>query len=95
MLTFFGGCPELIMPDNLRSGVSQCCRYDPEHNPSYQHCAEHYQFAVMAARPFKPKDRAKAEVSVQIMERWILARLHQQSLSSLAELNQCIRALLD
>lgn len=95
MLAFFGGCPELVIPDNLRSGVSKACRYDPQLNPSYQQLAEHYQLAVVPARPYKPKDKAKAEVGVQIVERWILARLRHHSFFSLAELNQCIRALLD
>lgn len=91
---FFGGTPELLVPDNLRSGVSKACRYDPELNPSYQQLAEHYQLAVMPARPYKPKDKAKAEVGVQIVERWILARLRHHTFFSLAELNQCIRSLL-
>ena len=90
---FFGGTPALLIPDNLKSGVSKACRYDPELNPSYQQLAEHYQVAVMPARPYKPKDKAKAEVGVQIVERWILARLRHQTFFSLAELNQCIRAL--
>ncbi len=59
---YFGGTPEMVVPDNLRSGVSQACRYDPELNPSYQQLAEHYQLAVMPARPYKPKDKSKAEV---------------------------------
>ena len=91
---FFGGTPELVIPDNLRSGVSKACRYDPDTNPSYQQLAEHYQVAVMPARPYKPKDKAKVEVAVQIVERWILARLRHHSFFSLAEVNQCIRALL-
>jgi transposase len=95
MLEFFGGCPEMVIPDNLRSGVSKACRYDPELNPSYQQLAEHYQIAVVPARPYKPKDKAKAEVAVQIVERWILMRLRHQTFFSLAELNQCIRALLN
>lgn len=95
MMTFFGGCPQLVVPDNLRSGVTQACRYDPELNPGYQQWAEHYQVAVMPARPYKPKDKAKAEVAVQIVERWILARLRHQTFFSLAELNIAIRALLE
>jgi transposase len=94
MLEFFGGCPALVIPDNLRSGVSRACRYDPDLNPSYQQWAEHYEVAVVPARPYKPKDKAKAEVGVQIVERWILARLRRHSFFSLAELNQCIRVLL-
>ncbi len=95
MFEFFGGCSELVIPDNLRSGVSKACRYDPDLNASYQQLAEHYQLAVVPARPYKPKDKAKAEVGVQIVERWILARLRRHSFFSLAEVNQCIRALLD
>ena len=95
MLEYFGGCTALIVPDNLRSGVSKACRYDPDLNPSYQQWAEHYQVAVMPARPRKPKDKAKAEVAVQVVERWILARLRHHTFFTLAELNQCIRVLLE
>ena len=91
---FFGGLPEVVIPDNLKSGVSTACRYDPELNPSYQQLAEHYQVAIIPARPYKPKDKAKAEVGVQIVERWILARLRHQTFFSLAELNRTIAALL-
>jgi len=95
MFEFFGGASELVIPDNLLSGVSRACRYDPDLNPSYQQWSAHYQVAVVPARPYKPKDKAKAEVGVQIVERWILARLRHHSFFSLAELNQCLRALLD
>jgi transposase len=95
MLAFFGGCPDMMIPDNLKSGVNKPCRYDPDLNPSYQQWAAHYQVAVLPARPYKPKDKAKAEVAVQIVERWILARLRKLSFFSLAELNRCIRSLLD
>jgi len=87
--------PKLLIPDNLRSGVSKACRYDPDLNPSYHQLAAHYQVAVMPARPYKPKDKAKAEVGVQIVERWIMARLRHHTFFSLAEANQCIRVLLD
>ena len=92
---FFGGITELVIPDNLRSAVSKACRYDPDTNPSYQQLAEHYQVAVMPTRPYKPRDKPKVEVAVQIVERWILARLRHHSFFSLAEINQCIRALLE
>jgi transposase len=91
---FFGGTPQLLVPDNLKSGVSKACRYEPELNPAYQQLAAHYGVAVMPARPYKPKDKAKAEVGVQIVERWILAKLRQQTFFSLAELNHCLQALL-
>jgi transposase len=61
MLAFFGGCPLLIIPDNLKSGVQKACRYDPDLNPSYQQWAEHYQVAVIPTRPYKPQDKAKVE----------------------------------
>lgn len=91
---FFGGMTGLLVPDNLKSGVNKACRYEPELNPAYQQLAAHYDVAVMPARPYKPKDKAKAEVGVQIVERWILARLRHQTFFSLTELNQCIQALL-
>ncbi len=91
---FLGGTPVMVVPDNLRSGVSKACRYDPELNPSYQQLASHYGVAVVPARPRKPKDKAKAEVGVLIIERWILARLRHQSFFSLAELNHAISLLL-
>lgn len=92
--THLGGVPRLIVPDNLRSGVSRACRYDPDINPSYQQLSAHYGVAIMPARPRKPKDKAKAEVGVQIIERWILARLRHYTFFSLAEINTCIKALL-
>lgn len=92
---FFGGVPELLVPDNLKSGVSRACRYEPDLNPAYQQLAEHYQVAILPARPRKPKDKAKVEVGVQIVERWILARLRHQTFFSLTELNHAIRGLLD
>ncbi len=95
MLEFYGGCTDMVVPDNLRSGVSKACRYDPDLNPSYQQWAEHYLVAVVPARPYKPKDKAKAENAVLVVQRWILARLRHHSFFSLAELNQCIRALLE
>ena len=63
----------MLVPDNLKSGVTKACRYDPELNPSYQQLASHYAVAVMPARPYKPKDKAKAEAGVLLVERWIMA----------------------
>jgi transposase len=92
---YFGGTPAIVVPDNLKSGVTKACRYDPQLNASYQQLAEHYQLAVVPARPYKPRDKAKAEVGVQLVERWILARLRHHTFFALSELNQCIRALLE
>ncbi len=74
---FFGGCPELLIPDNLCSGVSRADRYEPDLNPSYHDLARHYGVAVLPARVRRPRDKAKAEVAVQVVERWILAALRQ------------------
>lgn len=91
---FFGGVPQIVVPDNLKSAVTKPCRYEPDLNPSYQDLAEHYGTAVIPARVRKPKDKAKAEVGVQIVERWILARLRKQTFFSLADANAAIRTLL-
>lgn len=91
---FFGGTPVMLVPDNLKSEVNKAWRYEPELNPSYQQLAAYYAVAVVPARPYKPKDKTKTKVGVQIVERWIMAKLRHQTFFSLAELNQCIRALL-
>ncbi|MET0105085.1 MAG: IS21 family transposase [Sedimenticola sp.] len=93
-LRFFGGVPELLVPDNLKAAVNKANRYTPEINTSYAEMAAHYQTTVLPARPYKPKDKAKAEVAVQVVERWILARLRHRTFFSLAELNQAIAELL-
>ncbi len=94
MLRFFGGVPELLVPDNLKAAVTGACRYAPKINETYAELAAHYGTAVLPARPYKPKDKAKAEVAVQIVERWILARLRHRTFFSLAELNGAIAGLL-
>ena len=91
---FIGGTPAVVVPDNLKSGVDQACRYEPKVNKSYDELAAHYAVAIIPARPFRPKDKAKAEVAVQIVERWILAALRKQTFFSLAALNGAIGALL-
>ena len=92
---FYGGVPEVVVPDNLKSAVSKACRYDPELNPSYAQLAAYYQTAVIPARPYKPQDKSKAEVGVLIVERWIMMRLRKLQLFSLAEANKAIRVMLD
>jgi len=91
---FLGGVPEIVVPDNLKSGVTSPHRYDPDTNPTYQDMANHYGVAVVPARVATPKDKAKAEVGVQGIERRILAKLRDRTFSSLAEINQAIRPLL-
>ena len=94
MLRFFGGVPELLVPDNLKAAVTRACRYAPKINATYTELAAHYGTAVLPARPYKPRDKAKAEVAVQVVERWILARLRHRTFFSLAELNAAIAELL-
>lgn len=94
-LNFFGGVPACLVPDNLKSGVTKACRYEPDINPTYQALAIHYGTAVMPARPRRPRDKAKAEVGVQICERWILAALRHRTFFSLGELNAAITELRD
>lgn len=94
MLAFFGGTPRLIVPDNLRSAINKSCRYEPEVNSAYADFIDHYATAVLPARPAKPKDKAKVENAVLIVERWILARLRNQTFIGLAALNQAIRELI-
>lgn len=92
---FLGGTSELVVPDNLRSGVTTPCRYEPELNRTYEDLASHYETAVIPARVRKPKDKSKVEVGVQVVERWILASLRHRQFFSLSELNEAIRELLD
>lgn len=94
MLEFFGGVPALIVPDNLKSAITKACRYEPDVNPTYADFIEYYGTAVLPARPYKPKDKAKAENAVLIVERWILARLRHRAFAGLAELNRAIRELI-
>jgi transposase len=92
---YFSGVPRLLVPDNLRTGVSRACRYDPDLNPTYQEFAMHYDVGVVPARPYRARDKAKVEVGVQVVERWILAALRHQKFFRLADLNNAIRELLE
>lgn len=94
-LGFIRGAPAAIVPDNLRSGVTRAHRYEPQINPSYQDFAQHYGLAILPARVRKPRDKAKVEVGVQVVERWILARLRNRTFFSLGELNLAISELLE
>jgi transposase len=91
---FFGGVPETVVPDNLKSGVTRAHRYEPDLNPTYAEMAAHYDVAVLPTRVAKPRDKAKVEVAVQIVERWVLARLRNLTFFSLDELNRAIAELL-
>jgi len=91
---FLGGVPEIIVPDNLKSGVTKACRYEPSVNRTYEEMASHYGVAVVPARRAKPRDKAKVEAGVLVVERWILAALRKRRFFSLGEVNQAIQELL-
>lgn len=92
---YFGGVPQVLVPDNPRSLIANPDRYEPHIGRSYAEFAAHYGCAVIPARPRKPQDKAKVEVAVQIVERWILARLRHQQFFSLVDLNIAIANLLE
>ena len=91
---YFGGVPAVWVPDQLRTGVTVPCRYEPGVQRTYGEWAQHYHTVVIPARPAKPRDKAKAEVAVQVAERWVLARLRHETFFSLDALNARIGELL-
>ena len=94
LFAFLGGVPQVVVCDNLKAAVTNPDRYDPGLNRTYAEMARHYGTTVLAARPRKPRDKAKVEVAVQVAQRWILARLRNRRFFCLAELNGAIRELL-
>ena len=95
MLEYFGGVTALIIPDNLRSGVTYASYYEPEINATYAEFAAHYGTAILPTRVLHPRDKAKVETAVQIVEREILAPMRHHRFMSLAELNEAIRERLE
>jgi transposase len=93
-LAAIGGVPRLLVPDNAKVAVIKACLYEPQVNRTYADMAAHYGTAVLPARPYKPRDKAKVEAGVLVVERWILARLRNRQFYSLAELNVAIGELL-
>jgi transposase len=91
---FFGGTSQLVIPDNLKSGVKKPCYYEPELNRTYSDLAIHYGVGILPARPYRPRDKAKAEVGVQVVQRWVLAALRKRQFFSLADLNEAILELV-
>ena len=89
-LEFNGAAPRVLVPDNLKSGVTKACWYDPELNPSYLELARWYSMVVLPTRPAHPRDKAAAEIGVQVAERWVLAPLRKRKFFSLDELNAAI-----
>ncbi|OLE83403.1 MAG: hypothetical protein AUG07_08275 [Acidobacteria bacterium 13_1_20CM_2_60_10] len=92
---FYQGLPKLVVPDNTKTGVTKACRYDPDLNPTDQEMAMHYGVGVVPARPYKPRDKAKVESGVLLVERWIIAALRNRKFFSIEELNHAIRELRD
>jgi transposase len=92
---YFGGAARQTVSDNLKAGITKASFYEPVVNRTYADMARHYRTAIVPARPYKPRDKAKVEVGVQVVGRWILARLRHRRFFSLADLNAAIRALLD
>ena len=91
---FFGGVTEVVVPDNLKSAVTRPSYYEPDLNPTYRDLGEHYGVAIIPARPYRARDKAKVEVGVQVVQRWIVAALRKRKFFSLAEVNQAIAELL-
>jgi transposase len=94
-LEAIGGVPRAFVPDQLKSGVVVACRYEPGIQRSYEELAQHYGTVVLPARPAHPRDKAKVEAAVLVAQRWILARIRNQTFFSLSELNARIAELLD
>lgn len=94
MWEYFGGVSEVVVPDNLKAGVTKAHRYDPDINANYQHLSEHYRFAIVPARVVEPKDKAKVENAVGWVERQILAPLRHVTFTSIAEINAAIKPRL-
>jgi transposase len=91
---FFDGTSRLVVPDNWRTGVKAACYYEPELNRTYADLATHYGIGILPARPYRPRDKAKAEAGVQIVQRWVLAALRKRRFFSLADLNEAIAELM-
>ncbi|MCL2824574.1 MAG: IS21 family transposase [Polyangiaceae bacterium] len=91
---FLGGVTRDIVPDQLKSGVNRACRYEPKIQRTYEEFATHYGTTVLPARPRRPKDKAKAEVAVQVIQRWVVARLRNRTFFDLDELNEAIDELV-
>src|SRR5262245_1228194 len=91
---FFAGVPGIVVSDNLRSGITKACFYEPAVNRSYAEMAAHYNTAIVPARPYRARDKAKVEVAVQVATRFIIAKLRNRQFFSLAALNAAIAELV-
>ena len=93
-LRFYGGVPQLIVPDNPRAMIADANRYEPSGNDTVLDFARHYGTSILPARQYHPQDKAKTESAVQIVERWIMARLCHQQFGSVHEVNAAMAPLL-
>ncbi|MFK4446048.1 transposase [Caballeronia udeis] len=93
-LSFYGGVTQLIVPDNPGALISDANRYEPRSNDTVLDFARHYGTSILPARPYHPQDKPKVEVAVQVVERWIMARLRHQQFASVHEVNQAVARLL-
>lgn len=87
---FYGGVPQILVPDNLKTGVTSPDHFEPVLNPAFSEFARFYGVAIIPARSRKPRDKAKVENAVQQVERWVLAPLRNRTFFSLEELNEAI-----
>ncbi len=94
-LTFIGGVPQLIVPDNPKALIANPNRYEPRANETVEDFARHYGTSMLPARPYHPQDKAKVESAVQVVERWILMRLRHQRFASVDDVNEAIAPLLE
>jgi len=93
-LAFYGGVPQLIVPDNPRSLIAEACRFEPRVNDTALDFARHYGVSILPARPYCPKDKASAESAVQVVERWLMARLRHTVLADVHAADAALAALL-
>ena len=93
-LAAIDGVPQLLVPDNTKTAVIKACLYDPQVNRTYAEMAAHYGAAILPARPRRPRDKAKVEQAVLIVERWLLGRLRHRTFYSLADVNAAIADLM-
>jgi transposase len=91
---YFGGVTRILVPDNLKTGITKHTRHETVVNKTYQEMAEHYRTAVLPARVRSPKDKATVEGNVGVISTWITAALRNQQFLSLWELNTAILARL-
>jgi len=90
-----GGVTEILVPDNAKTAITSPCRYEPDINPTYQDMAEHYDTAVIPTRVRHPRDKAKVETGVQVVEYWLIAPLRKRQFFSIEEINQALREKLE